>query len=162
MLPPEVSYLLNMIGLEWPEGNEDTVLDWSGRWMQYSAQVGDAAGLADSAAAYAVSHNAGPAMEAFAASWRERDGVADVAGDLGLAGNVLGGCLVVVGMAIIVLKIAFVINLVLLAIQIVQAIAAAAASFGASLAWIPIAREIARRVIELAINLACQALLGGA
>jgi len=39
---------------------------------------------------------------------------------------------------------------------------AVAASFGASLAWIPIAREITRRVIELAINLACEAILGGA
>ena len=32
MLPAELSHVLNMIGFEWPEGNEDTVLSWSGRW----------------------------------------------------------------------------------------------------------------------------------
>lgn len=161
MLPPEVSHVLNMIGFEWPEGNEDTVLAWSRRWTQFSSEVNDSQGLAEQAALHALDHNHGAAMDAFAARWRDHDGVAEVARDLGLAGNLLGGCLLVVGMAIIALKIAFVVNLILLAIQIAEAIAAAAATFGASLAWIPIAREIVRRLIELAINLAVNALMGG-
>lgn len=161
MLPPEVSYALNMIGFEWPEGNEDTVLAWSRRWSAYAGEVNDAAGLAEQAATHALNHNSGAAMDAFSAAWSQTHGAAAVAHDLGTAGHVLGGCLLVVGLAILVLKVAFVISLILLAIQIVQAIAAAAASFGASLAWIPIAREIARRLIELAINLAVNALMGG-
>ena len=63
---------------------------------------------------------------------------------------------------IIALKVAFVVNLVALAVQIATAVASAAVTFGASLAWIPVAKEIARRLLELALNLALEHLMGGA
>ncbi len=161
MLPGEVSYLLNMLGFEWPEGNEDRIFDYANRWMSYAGEVGSATGLADQAKSYALSTSSGPAMEAFQKAFDEIDGVADVAQKLALAGSITGGCLLVVGVAVIALKIAFVVNLVLLAIQIAQAVAAAAATFGASLAWIPVAKEIARRLLQLALNLALEKLMGG-
>lgn len=162
MLPGEVSWLLNMLGFEWPEGNEDRVFEYANRWMSYGGEVGETTGTANAAADHAVSTNVGEAMEAFRARLAEPEGVQDVADKLSRAGNLTGGVLLIIGAAIIALKIAFVVNLVLLAIQIAQAVAAAAATFGASMAWIPIAREIARRAIEFAINMGIEMLLGGA
>lgn len=160
MLPGEVSYLLNMLGFEWPEGNEDTVFSYAQEWMSYGASVGEVVTLSRAAEAHALDNNTGPAMEAFRADFNDTEGIADVAQKLALAGNITGGCLLLIGGMIIALKIAFVVNLVSLAIQIAQAVAAAAATFGASLAWIPVAREICRRLIEFAINLAVEKLMG--
>ena len=161
MLPGEVSYLLNMLGFEWPEGNEDRIFDYATRWMTYAGEVGSANQLAGQAKPHALTNNSGPAMTAFQQAFDEAEGVRDVAEKLALAGTLTGGCLLLVGVAVIALKIAFVVNLVLLAIQIAEAVAAAAATFGASLAWIPIAKEIARRLLELALNLAIEELMGG-
>ncbi|WP_278694097.1 hypothetical protein [Arachnia propionica] len=161
MLPGEVSYLLNMLGFEWPEGNEDRIFDYATRWMTYAGEVGSANQLAGQAKTHALTNNSGPAMTAFQQAFDEAEGVRDVAEKLALAGTLTGGCLLLVGVAVIALKIAFVVNLVLLAIQIAEAVAAAAATFGASLAWIPIAKEIARRLLELALNLAIEKLMGG-
>lgn len=161
MLPGEVSYLLNILGFEWPEGNEDKVFEWAGDWAQFGGQIEGVVAEADGAARLALDRNQGQAMAAFKAAYDDVEGVRSVARDLAVAGNITGACLVLVAGAIIALKIAFVVNLVSLAIQIASAVAAAAATFGASLAWIPVAKEICRRLLTLAINLALEKLLGG-
>lgn len=161
MLPGEVSYLLNMLGFEWPEGNEDKVFEWAGDWSEFAGKIQRVVGEADGAARIALERNQGEAMTAFREAYQDLEGVQSVARDLALAGNITGACLVLVAGAIIALKIAFVVNLVSLAIQIASAVSAAAVTFGASLAWIPVAREICRRLITLAINLALEKLLGG-
>lgn len=162
MLPGEVSYLLNMLGFEWPEGNEDTVFSYGQRWMSFAGEASASTAASDQAARFATASSQGPAMEAFQKSFDEVEGVKDVATKLSLAATITGGCLFAVGAIIIALKIAFVVNLVILAIQIAEAVAAAAATFGASLAWIPIAKEIASRLLQLALNLALEQLMGGA
>ncbi len=162
MLPGEVSYLLNMLGFEWPEGNEDRVFDYASRWMAFAGEAGAANQLGEQAAQHAVQRNAGPAMDAFRESFEQVEGVRDVATRLATAGNLTGGCLLAVGAIIIALKVAFVVNLVALAVQIASAVSAAAVTFGASLAWIPVAKETARRLLELALNLALEQLMGGA
>lgn len=161
MLPGELSYLLNMMGFEWPEGNEDTVFDYANRWMSYADEVGGSNELAGQAEQHVLANNEGPAMEAFMAKFNEADGVKDVAQKLALAGNISGGCLLFVGGLIIALKIAFVVNLAILAYQIAMAVAAAAATFGASMAWIPVAKEICRRLLEFALNMLLEQLMGG-
>lgn len=162
MLPGEVSYLLNMLGFEWPEGNEDKVFDYGSRWMAFSGEAGESNHLSTQAAQHALGTNNGPAMEAFQKSFDDLEGVKDVATKLTTAGNLTGGCLLLIGAVIIALKVAFVVNLVALAVQIATAVASAAVTFGASLAWIPVAKEIARRLLELALNLALEHLMGGA
>ncbi|MGD7788553.1 hypothetical protein ACQCX2_09540 [Propionibacteriaceae bacterium Y1700] len=161
MLPGDVSYLLNMLGFEWPEGNEDKIFAYAGEWMAYAAAVDGPRGTAASAAEHATANNTGPALQAFAAELAQPEGVKEVAEQLAMAGNVAGGVLLLVGALVIALKIAFVVNLVLLAIQIAQAVAAAAATFGASLAWIPIARVICARLLEFALNMVVEKLMAG-
>ena len=161
MLPPEASKLLNELGFEWPEGNEDKVFNYGNRWMAYGGEMGGVVATATDGANTALTNNQGDAMEAFQKSFTKTEGVDDVAKQLQFGSNLVGGCLFVIGVAIIALKIAFVVNLVITVIQIAMAIAAAIPTAGASLGWIPVARVLCKLALDMAINFAISKLLGG-
>lgn len=160
MLPPEASKLLNELGFEWPEGNEDRVFDYGQRWMSYSGELGGVVETATEGANKALTENVGEAMDAFKNAFTTSEGVDDVARKLQFGSTMMGGCLFLVGAAIIGLKIAFVVNLVATVIQIASAIAAAVPTAGASLAWIPAAKLICQKLLEMAINFGVNKLMG--
>lgn len=66
-----------------------------------------------------------------------------------------------IGVAIIALKIVFVVNLTIFAIEVASAIAAAIPTAGASMSLIPIAEIIAQRAIQFGINMGIEKLMGG-
>ncbi|MDO5286294.1 MAG: hypothetical protein Q4G45_05660 [Actinomycetia bacterium] len=160
MLPPELSKFLGMIGFEWPEGDEDKIFDWAQRWTAYAGEVDTLVTSLRGARDGIAAENQGPALEAYTKAFSQENGVDDVTKNLAVAGNITGGCLMLIGAAVIALKIAFVVNLVSFAIQVASAIAAAVPTAGASMSWIPIARLIAQKAIEFAINLGIEKLLG--
>ena len=160
MLPGEVSHLLNLLGFEWPEVNEDKMFDWGGRWVSFCNEVQGPRGGADEGARTALLENRDAGMEAFKKQFYEaKDNVMEVVTDLGAASGIIGGCLFVIGGLVIALKVVVVVQLVALAIQIASAIAAAVPTAGASMAWIPVAKLIAGRAIQFAINLTIEKLL---
>jgi hypothetical protein len=78
-----------------------------------------------------------------------------------MAGVVIVGALVMVCAAVVLtLKVWVIDQLVLLAAAVVEAIATAPITFGASLLEIPVFKEIADRIINLLISQAMQVLLG--
>lgn len=160
MLPAEASQLLNELGFEWPEGNEDRVFGYGTRWMSYASELGEVVQTARDGANTALAENAGEAMDAFRSAFTRSDGVDDVATKLQFGANIMGGCLFLIGAAIIALKIAFVVNLVATVIQIAAAIAAAVPTAGASLGWIPVAKLICKKLLDMAINLGINTLMG--
>ena len=160
MLPPEASKLLNELGFEWPEGNEDRVFEDANRWMSYAGEMGGTIEMATEGANEALTENIGDAMEAFKSAFTGSEGVDDVARKLQFGSNIMGGCLMLVGAAIIALKIAFVVNLVATVIQIASAIAAAVPTCGASMGWIPVAKLICQKLLEMAINYGVNKLMG--
>ena len=161
MLPPELSKFLNMIGFEWPEGEEDKIFAWADRWMGYAGEVEGSVQAAQGAHDIVARENAGPAAEAYSRRFSGDDGIADVLKNLAVAGNITGGCLLLIGGAVIVLKGVFVVQLVMFAISVAEAIAAAIPTAGASMSIVPIARLICQRALQYAINLAIEKLLGG-
>lgn len=83
MLPPELSKFLNMIGFEWPEGNEDKVFDWAGSWSAYGQEV---TGVKDSAVAAhdeVANANLGPALEAFKKNFSSEEQAGQIVKTLG-------------------------------------------------------------------------------
>lgn len=160
MLPGEVSHLLNLLGFEWPEVNEDKMFDWGGRWVAFCNEVQGPRGGADQGARTALLENRDAGMEAFQKQfYQAKDNVMEVVTDLGSASGIIGGCLFVIGGLVIALKVLVVVQLVALAIQIASAIAAAVPTCGASLGWIPVAKLIAGRAIQFAINFTLEKLL---
>ncbi|NNG18916.1 hypothetical protein HJ590_04890 [Naumannella sp. ID2617S] len=160
MLPGEVSHLLNLLGFEWPEVNEDKMFDWGGRWVGFNGEVQGTHSDADGGARTALMENRDAGMEAFKKQFYEsKDNVMEVVRDLGSASGIIGGCLFVIGGLVIALKILVVIQLVILAVQIASAIAAAIPTFGASMTLIPLFEIIAQRAIAFAINFTIEQLL---
>lgn len=75
--------------------------------------------------------------------------------------NVISIGLMIAAGVVLALKIQVIVQLILLAIQIAQAIATAAVTFGASLLEIPIFKTITGFIVDQLINMAIEAVLNG-
>lgn len=159
-LPGEVSYLLNQLGYDWPNTDEEQVFTKGKDWLDFGNDANSTSSDADGAAQQVLAKNEGNAMEAFQQSfYAEEDSVQDVAKKIASGSSIVGGCMMVMAGVIIALKVVVVVQLIAAAIQIASAIAAAVPTFGASLGWIPVAKMIASKAIEFAINIALDKLM---
>lgn len=161
MLPPELSKFLNMIGFEWPEGNEDKVFDWSQKWTSYGQEVTSIKDASVQAHDSVMQANAGPGVQAFSKNFTSEEQAGKIVKNLGTAATITGGCLIAIAMAIVALKVVFVVNLTIFAIEVASAIAAAIPTFGASMSLIPIAEIVAQRAVQYGISLGIEKLMGG-
>lgn len=160
MLPPALSKFLNMIGLTWPEGDEDKIKAWADAWVAYGKEIAEIQRAADGARDKVSAANEGPGVEAFKTDYAAPGQVRDIGGNLVTAANVTSGSLLLVAATVVTLKGVFIAELTLLAYEVGVAIAAAPETAGASLAAIPIAEYLTEAAINLAINVAIEAVLG--
>jgi hypothetical protein len=158
-LPGELVAALDLLGLSWPESDETALFELGQAWMQFAGTLDSTAGAADSAVAAVVSANQGEAVQAFDAWWRADGSPRSVIAPGSPAATALGAGLMLCAAVVLALKIQVIVQLILLVVQIATAIASAGPTFGASLAWIPIARAIAKLVIEELIMMAITELL---
>ncbi|SEG78565.1 hypothetical protein SAMN04489712_11292 [Thermomonospora echinospora] len=160
VLPGQLAGLLEDLGYFWPNSDETKMLQMGQLWMEHGGKVSATVQQADQAVQSALSSNQGQGMEAFKAKWEAEDSAHRVAQDGVSGARVIGAALFACAMIVLALKITVIIQLTLLLIQIIQAIAASVATFGASLAWIPVAKKLADLAINFAISKAVEALLG--
>ncbi|TDB91920.1 hypothetical protein E1264_00165 [Actinomadura sp. KC216] len=160
-LPGELVSLLGMLGYTWPEADEEKLFKMGGDWLQFAGEFGTQLQDADGQAGQVWTMNEGEGIKAFQQAWREPEAPVPALQDGQVAANILGAGLMVCGVIVLVLKITVIIQLIWLAIQIAIAIAQAVVTFGASLAQIPIVKMITGMLIDLAIDMALQAILGG-
>ncbi|SEG78172.1 hypothetical protein SAMN04489712_11240 [Thermomonospora echinospora] len=160
-LPGELASLLGMLGYTWPEADEEKLFQMGRDWLDFAADFGGAAQDADGHAGQVWAMNEGEAIKAFQQAWNEPDSPVPALQDGQVAANIMGAGLMVCGMIVLTLKIAVIIQLIQLAIQIAMAIAQAVPTFGASLVQIPIFKMITGLLIDMAISMALEAILGG-
>ncbi|MGY0236391.1 WXG100-like domain-containing protein [Longispora urticae] len=161
MLPGELTSLLGMLGFSWPEGQEGTLFDMGGHWMGFTDKLGPTVGEADGHAQGVWSGNKDVAVDQFRANWSGRESAKQNLEDGSTAATLIGAGLYVCAGVVIALKISVVIQLIILAIQVAQAIATAFVTFGASLLEIPIFKIITKILLDQVLNLAIMAILGG-
>lgn len=159
-IPGQLADLLNMLGYTWPKSKEGQMFELGQEWMDFGGKLKQIHGQTVPHAETVTLENMGADIEAFKKKWMDKDAGAKVVEDGGTGAMVVGGGLFVAAGLVLALKIAVIVQLTILAIQIASAIAAAAATFGASMAWIPVAKKIASMAIELAIDQVINALLG--
>ncbi|TDD38848.1 hypothetical protein E1287_04695 [Actinomadura sp. KC06] len=159
-LPGELISLLGMLGFTWPEADETKLFELGSTWMDFSGKVQGVAADADGAAQQAMGANKGDDIEAFRKSWGGEDSPKSVLEDAAQGATLVGAAFFLCAGIVLALKINVIIQLIMLAIAIAQAIATAVVTFGASLAQIPIFKEIVRFAIEMLIDQAINALLG--
>jgi len=159
-LPGMLITLLDELGYTWPEGDETKLFELGQLWMGLSSTLKGGAAALDGPAQAVWSDNQGDAVEAFRAKWTGENfasvNLADAGGDV-----VVVGIGVFISAAIVLaLKITVIVQLIILAIQIAQAIATSAVTFGATLAEIPIFKAITGVIIDQVINMAIEELMG--
>ncbi|MDR7276114.1 WXG100-like domain-containing protein [Catenuloplanes atrovinosus] len=147
-LPGELISLLGILGFTWPEADETALLEMGQAWTAFSTTLDALAADAATAATTVWTQQSGGDIAAFQAWWGHEDSPAAALRDGVTAATVTGTGLMLCGMIVLGLKIAVIIQLTILAIQIAQAIATAAVTFGASLLEIPIFQALARTIIS--------------
>lgn len=147
-LPDQLVTLLSDLGYLWPDADETRLTQLAHTWIGFQDNLDGLAADAHKAAERVWTDNRGADIDAFRAAWLESENPLDTLRK-DAAGVVLVGALIVVcALVVLVLKIWVTVQLVLLAIAIVQALATAEITFGASLAEIPVFKEISGRIID--------------
>lgn len=161
MLPSELVFLLQELGYDWPEGDESKLFELGGVWTELGNKIPTLVGDLDKAVAHLKDHNQGSDVDAFVAKWEDGESplrnIADIP-DPNMLVSI--GTMIAAGV-VLALKIQVIVQLIMLAIQIFQAIATAGPTLGASLAQIPIFKVITGLIIDQLINVAIEAVLNG-
>lgn len=159
-LPGELAWLLNELGFTWPEADEEKLFQLGQNWIGFAGRLPSIADDSHTAAAHTWTNNKGQGIEAFQASWTDGEAPHATLTDAITGAQVVGACFFVCAGIVLALKINVIVQLVQLAIEIAEAIATAAPTFGASLLEVPVFKEITGRLIQMLVNLAMEPLLG--
>ncbi|RZT79054.1 hypothetical protein EV382_2250 [Micromonospora violae] len=158
-IPGELSGLLNELGYIWPESDEERLFELGQAWIAFGAEV-DTVSAAAGQATVRLSDNHGEALEAFRVQWAHTDSAPEVLHGICTGARAVGAALLVCAMAVLALKINVIVQLTLLAIAIVQAIATAGPTLGASLLEIPVFKKLIDIAIDFLIGQALEIVLG--
>lgn len=160
-LPSELRSFLSMIGYDWPEPDEEKLFDLGNTWTDLADQVNGAIDKLESAAKTVIDNNISADIAEFKAEWEDGESAVRNIQDIGEPSNIISIGLMIAAGVVLALKLQMIVQLVTLALQIAQAIATAAVTFGASLLEIPIFKMITSMLVEQLINMALEAVLNG-
>lgn len=155
MLPGYLVTALQYLGYEWPSSNED-ILNANGQAF-YDSQAGVQSAINEitGAVRHISSMNSGDASSAFVGYMNGAESNLSSLQDFNEAAGIIGGGFRVIAGAVVVLKGVVIAQLVILA----AAIASAFFTFGLGAAAAVAARAAAKRLIDLAINVAIEKVL---
>ncbi|WP_329123757.1 WXG100-like domain-containing protein [Streptomyces sp. NBC_01465] len=150
-LPGEVAWVLGLLGYEWPEADEDKIVQTADAWRAFGAEVArlEEAGMTAAGAVRAA--NSGDATEAFDKEWQKYAGDGYL-GDAKFMAETIAIALDVVAVNVVISKVSVIAQLVALAFEIAAAQAAAPFTFGLSEAGAVGATQITRVVVRRVLD----------
>ena len=156
-LPDWLTEPLGWIGLTWPQADEEKLFEDGQVWINFGSTLRGQAQDANSTAQKVWTDNHGESINAFQTWWNADDGPAKNLEDEAIAAELIGAGLIVFAAITLAMKIAFIVQLIILIVEVAQAIASAFATFGATTAEIPgfiaatrvICRELINKVIGM-------------
>jgi hypothetical protein len=156
-LPGWLTEPLGWIGLIWPQADEEKLFADGQVWITFGSTLRGQAQDANNTAQKVWTDNHGDSINAFEKWWNADDGPAKNLEDEAIAAELIGAGLIAMAAITLALKIAFIVQLVILAVEVAQAIATAFVSFGATTAEIPgfvaatrvICRELINKVVSM-------------
>lgn len=151
-LPPELAEALGWVGFTWPTADEELLFEASQMWLAFAGRLRTAGSAAQAGAAQVGTTNSGDDIRAFELAWQAEEGAPRRIEDGALAAELIGMALLVMAIITLTQKILVIVQLTILVIQVAIALAAAAPSFGASLAQIPVSIGVARMAIQRVIK----------
>ena len=160
-IPGALATLLQDMGYNWPKSDEEKMFNMGTGWMDFTSKVDQPVNDAHSHATQVWTQHRGEGIQAFQNKWNDREAPHANLLDGKTGGTIISAGLMICSGIVLALKINVIVQLVQLAIEIFQAIATAPETLGASLAEIPVFKEITSRLVNLCISLAMNAVLGG-
>jgi hypothetical protein len=160
MIPGELADLLNELGYTWPKSDEEKLFQLGQDWIGFAGTLASFGQEAQSAASLVYADNSGASIEAFVAKWQGDDSPVSVLADGEVGAQVLGACVFVCAGVVLALKINVIVQLTILLIEIIQAIATSVPTCGASLLEIPAFKKLTDMLINFLISKAMEVLLG--
>jgi hypothetical protein len=160
-LPGELIWLLGELGYNWPEADEEQLFHMANVWLNFAGTVSDTVSAGMAAARPVWTVNQGDDVAAFEQTWNGPDAPPQNLTTAGTSCTIVGVGMMCAAAIVLALKIEVIVQLVLLAIEIAQALATAPETFGATLAEIPIFKEITSLIVNELLNQAIMALLDG-
>jgi hypothetical protein len=151
--PPELAMLLNLV-ISWPLIDEDVLHEAGTQWISFAVTAARVSSTAATHAARTTERNDGEGVRAFGGDWRD---TSDRSGDAIAAALLIGGALQLSAMIVLAMKVALIVVLLRLALNLSRLATASGPTGGASLAAVPsvvggartAAREIVRKMVDL-------------
>lgn len=151
-LPGWLTEPLGWVGLTWPQADEVKLFEAGQAWISFATTLRPIAQSVDQAAVDVWTTNEGTPADAFRRWWTDELGPRDRLADDALAAMVIGAGLILFAAVTLAMKIAFLVQLVTLAILVGQAIATAFLTFGATTVEIPVFIAATRLACQLVIR----------
>ncbi len=161
MIPGQLATLLNDLGYMWPETDEQGLFEMGTSWASFGGGMRQPVQDAHAHAQQVWAANQGQAIDAFKQAWNHPSAPHSNLLDGATGAMGIGAGLMVCAGIVLALKINVIVQLASLALEIIEAIATAPVTFGGSLLEIPVFKEITGLLINLLINLALNAIMGG-
>ncbi|WP_456115205.1 WXG100-like domain-containing protein [Streptomyces endophyticus] len=164
MLPGELDWVLDLLGFEWPNIDEDLLNQAAQEWRDFGQAVAEYQEQGNAAASLVMSAHVGDAADAFMKEWGKfADNGLGIGGHgigyldgLAGAGEVLALMLEICAIAVIALKIFVIVQLIDLAIEFAIAQASAPVTLGASEAALAGRVVMIRMLVKRALTEAAQ------
>ncbi|WP_246235331.1 toxin glutamine deamidase domain-containing protein [Streptomyces boluensis] len=153
MLPDELEWVLEMLGFTWPTADEDKLVQSAEVWEKFASDVAELHANANSSASTVLANNAGDAVDKFKKTYDKFDNGGDgYLQNASQAATVIGMALRGAAILVVSCKVAVIVQLIALAVQIIAAAAASVVTFGlsnaASLATTAITRVTVRQILD--------------
>jgi hypothetical protein len=146
VLPDALAWVLNLIGIDWPNIDEDQLKSAATELRTISGELKGNTGDAQSDIAQMLGANSSQSLELFEALWNKV--AAGHLPQLAEGMNLLADGLDVSAVVVIGLKVAAIAQLAILAAEIIADQAAAPFTFGASEAAIPVETEATSQIVK--------------
>ncbi|MFD7107746.1 WXG100-like domain-containing protein [Streptomyces celluloflavus] len=160
MLPKEVDWILDLLGFNWPDADEDKMWEAAEGWSAFATAVRQYQADGIAAANAVRGANSGEAIEAFDEAWKKFAGGGDGYLDEVIeAAEILSFALNAVATIVLTMKIAVIAQLIALAIEFAIAQAAAPVTLGASEIGAAAATQTTRMIVRRLLNEAKQKII---
>lgn len=158
-LPSELTWCLNMLGIPWPDIDEDQLHNWATQVRTYAKNTSDTHDAAHAKVKSLASTSHGDSYDALRAGWQSASGTHMK--ELVDGCNLFAGALDAAADVVVVVKLAIIAALTAMAAQIAAAQASAAITGGASEATIPAVVQGTQATVQSQLDNLAQQVLGG-
>lgn len=155
-----------MLGFNWPHADEDKMMECAQVWRDFAAEIAEHQARGRTYASNVLGENSGDSIEGFSKAWEKLGGNSGYLNDAREAAEIIAFTFEAAAMLVLGMKVAVIVQLVILATEIIAAQAAAPFTLGLSeiggAAATLATREAVRRILKKVAHQLLEAIMEAA